>query len=96
MATDPRLLMLAPADNVAVLRDRVAPGERIAVAGREVEMPAALGLGHKLAVAPIAAGERVIKYGAPIGRAIADIAVGEHVHTHNLASDYTPTHGRGG
>lgn len=40
--------------------------------------------GHKHARVPIRAGEAVIKYGEVIGRATADIAVGEHVHTHNL------------
>lgn len=40
--------------------------------------------GHKHARVPIRAGEAVIKYGEVIGRATADIAVGELVHTHNL------------
>jgi hypothetical protein len=34
----------------------------------------------------------VLKYGAPIGSATADIAPGAHVHVHNMMSDYTPTH----
>ena len=40
--------------------------------------------GHKYARVPIKAGDAVIKYGEVIGIATADIAVGEHVHTHNL------------
>lgn len=40
--------------------------------------------GHKIALKDIAAGELVIKYGAPIGEATADITEGEWVHTHNL------------
>jgi (2R)-sulfolactate sulfo-lyase subunit alpha len=43
-------------------------------------------LGHKIALAPIAAGEKVVKYGESIGRATASIGPGEHVHTHNLKS----------
>ena len=43
--------------------------------------------GHKYALRPIAAGENVIKYGMPIGHATRDIAAGEHVHTHNLATN---------
>ena len=58
-----------------------------------------LSTGHKHALCPIAAGENVIKYGAPIGHATQDIAPGEWVHTHNLATNlsgqldytYTPT-----
>jgi hypothetical protein len=40
---------------------------------------------------PIAAGERVIKVGVPIGTATQAIAPGEHVHSHNLRSDYIAT-----
>ena len=68
----------------------------IAVAGLRVQVTGALGLGHKIARVAMARGDRVIKYGAPIGRASVPIAVGDHVHLHNLVSDYTPTHGRGG
>ncbi|MCC5982808.1 MAG: UxaA family hydrolase [Rhodobacteraceae bacterium] len=93
-ATDSRLLLLSPGDSVYVLRDQVAAGEVIAVQGRHVTVPVALGLGHKIARVAIAAGEKVIKYGAPIGSASTAIAPGEHVHLHNLRSDYTPTHSR--
>jgi hypothetical protein len=94
--TDARLLLLHPGDNVLVLRDQIAAGELIALEGERVRMQVALGLGHKLARRPIAAGEKVVKYGAPIGSATRAIALGEHVHTHNLRSDYTATHLRGG
>ena len=43
--------------------------------------------GHKYALRDIAEGENVIKYGQPIGHATADIKEGEHVHTHNLATN---------
>ena len=43
--------------------------------------------GHKYARRPIASGENVIKYGMPIGHATCDIAPGEHVHVHNLATN---------
>ena len=43
--------------------------------------------GHKYALCPIKAGENVIKYGSPIGHATSDIAVGEHVHTHNVKTN---------
>jgi altronate dehydratase len=52
-------------------------------------------LGHKIAARAIAAGEKIIKYGVPIGSATRAIAAGEHVHTHNLRSDYLPTFARG-
>lgn len=43
--------------------------------------------GHKYARRAIAEGENVIKYGMPIGHATRAIAVGEHVHVHNLATN---------
>ena len=49
-------------------------------------------LGHKLARRDIAAGEKIVKYDAPIGSATAAIRAGEHAHVHNIKSDYTPTY----
>ena len=43
--------------------------------------------GHKYARTDIKKGENVIKYGNPIGHATADIKAGEHVHTHNVATN---------
>lgn len=42
--------------------------------------------GHKVAVASIQIGERVIKYGEEIGQATGNIQIGDHVHIHNLDS----------
>lgn len=89
--TDARLLLLAPGDNVLVVRDQIEAGETFLVEGHAVRLPARLGLGHKVARAAIAQGGKVIKYGAPIGSATLDVAPGEHVHLHNMKSDYTPT-----
>ena len=50
-----------------------------------------LSTGHKYALQPIAKGENVIKYGFPIGHATADIAAGEWVHSHNLATNLEGT-----
>ncbi|MGQ0664597.1 MAG: UxaA family hydrolase [Pseudomonadota bacterium] len=41
-------------------------------------------LGHKIALTDIRKGDTVLKYGHDIGRAVAAIAKGRHVHTHNL------------
>jgi hypothetical protein len=90
--TDPRLMLLSPGDSVYVLRDQIAAGEAVMVDGNTVTFAGALGLGHKIARVAVAAGQQVIKYGAPIGRASRAIAPGDHVHLHNLISDYTPTY----
>ena len=90
--TDPRLMLLSPGDSVYVLRDQIAAGEAVMVDGNAVTFAGALGLGHKIARVAVATGQQVIKYGAPIGRASRAIAPGDHVHLHNLISDYTPTY----
>ena len=41
-------------------------------------------IGHKLAIKPLKANDTAIKYGVDIGRVVAPIAAGEHVHIHNL------------
>jgi len=93
--TDPRILVLAPQDNVGVAKTALRAGESPSIGGREVTLAESIEQGHKLAVAPIAAGQKVLKYGAPIGSATRDIEPGESVHTHNLKSDYLPTYARG-
>lgn len=93
--TTPRLLRLSPNDNVCVATRAIEPGERLTLAEGAVEATDRVPLGHKLAIAPIAAGEKIIKYGAPIGSATRDIAPGQHVHTHNVRSDYLPTYEMG-
>jgi (2R)-sulfolactate sulfo-lyase subunit alpha len=49
-----------------------------AVANQEVP------IGHKVALKDLAIGDTVIKYGQDIGRVVAPIKKGDHVHTHNL------------
>ena len=41
-------------------------------------------IGHKLALTDIAEGDTVIKYGHDIGRAVAPIKRGQHLHVHNV------------
>lgn len=41
-------------------------------------------IGHKIALADLAPGDTIIKYGQDIGRVVAPVKKGEHVHTHNL------------
>jgi (2R)-sulfolactate sulfo-lyase subunit alpha len=41
-------------------------------------------IGHKIALADLKMGDTVIKYGEDIGKVVAPIAKGAHVHTHNL------------
>ena len=85
-------LVHAPDDAVGVavrdispvpdVRGRVLGGDEILL-----EVVEAVPLGHKVALRDIPAGERVVEYGLPIGRATRDIAAGQHVHVHNLKGE---------
>ncbi len=88
---DARLLRLHPADNVLTVIATLEAGAEIVVGEARTVVPARLPVGHKVAAVAIPPGEKIVKYGAPIGSATRAIAVGEHVHTHNLQSDYLPT-----
>ena len=93
--TDARLLRLHSADNVLTVIATLEAGDSIRVGGTTVAVAVRVPIGHKVAARDIAAGERILKYGAPIGSATRAISTGEHVHTHNVQSDYIPTFARG-
>lgn len=80
-----RAIRVHDADNVATAIADIAAGEA-PFAASGVRASTDLGRGHKIALTPIARGGAVVKYGFPIGTATADIAPGEHVHSHNLAT----------
>ena len=41
-------------------------------------------IGHKVALSDLTTGDTAIKYGQDIGKIVANITKGEHVHTQNL------------
>lgn len=86
------VLLLAPGDNIAVAASELPAGTQREVAGVRIVLEHQVDVGHKFAVKRIAKGERVIKYGAPIGVATQDIEPGQYVHLHNVTSDYIPTY----
>ncbi len=85
------LLQLHPADTVGCLPCSLPAGATVTHEGRTWQLDDALGLGHKIALIKTQTGEKVIKFGMAIGSASRDIEAGEHVHLHNLRSDYLPT-----
>lgn len=83
-------------DNVAtILSNDIKKGMTIPVVfdGQEQQITVSADIphGHKVAIRPIKKGETIWKYGLSIGVAMVDIAVGEHVHIHNIE----PVRGRG-
>ena len=88
---DERALLMHEDDSVATALADLDAGETFEHDGAAVELREDVPFGHKVAVAPIEAGETVRKYGEVIGRATERIEPGEWVHTHNCES----TRGRG-
>ena len=70
-------------DNVAVALKNLKQGETVDRITILQDIP----MGHKIALCDIKNGEKVIKYGYPIGSAKEDIKRGGHIHSHNLKSD---------
>ncbi|WP_420842096.1 UxaA family hydrolase [Gulosibacter hominis] len=78
-------------DAVAVAVRDIEPGEvsvafldgspSVTVAARHP-----IPLGHKVALANVASGDKVTEYSLPIGLATQDITKGDYVHTHNVRS----------
>ncbi len=87
----PHLLVHDAKDNVGVVvvEDLKAGTNMLCVithdnSSFELEAKADVPIGHKIALADIKAGDTAIKYGEDIGKFVADVEKGGHVHTHNL------------
>jgi altronate hydrolase len=79
-STTPRTIRLHPSDNVVVAVDPIRAGTVL----EGVTAAALVSRGHKLAVAAIAPGDPVRKFGQVIGFASKPIAPGDWVHEHNV------------
>ena len=87
-----KYIRIHPSDNILVVIVAIHPGEKISCEGNEIATKEFISIGHKMALMKIKCGEKVIKYGLPIGSATKDIFPGEHVHVHNIKSDYIRTY----
>lgn len=81
-------------DNVLVCCQSVRAGTSIPINGQQCEMLVDIDVGHKIANTNIKKDHKIIRYGVSIGSAITNIKMGEHVHLHNMKSDYIPSHTR--
>jgi altronate hydrolase len=73
-------LRLHPADDVVIARSQILGGAVI----EGIPVRGLIPPGHKIALRALEAGQAVRRYNQIIGFASRPIAVGEHVHTHNL------------
>lgn len=87
----PQLLVHSRKDNVGVVvvEDLQPSTDMLAVVTEDnsdfrITSVQAVPIGHKVALRDLKVGDTVIKYGEDIGKVVAPIAKGEHVHTHNL------------
>jgi hypothetical protein len=88
-------ILLHPDDNVLVCCRAVRAGEQFNIGENEtVRVLDDIELGHKLARRALSEGDKVIKYGAPIGSMTAAVPAGRWVHLHNMKSDYISAHTR--
>jgi len=81
------VLLIHPADNVAIALRRLAAGTTVDAGGTSVTLAADIPCGHKFARVALGAGEPVRKFGQPIGSATQAIPAGAWVHTHNVRTN---------
>jgi len=71
-------------DNVAIAMRNIEKGEAVVVNGeRLLDAAGDVEAGHKIALASMAAGGKVYRYGEPIVEATCAVNQGEWVHVHN-------------
>ena len=87
----PQLLVHNPKDNVGVVvvEGLTAGTKMLCVvtldnSSFELEAKHDVPIGHKIALKDIKNGDTAVKYGEDIGKFVADVKTGEHVHVHNL------------
>ena len=87
-----KAIRLAETDNVATLLEDAAKGQTIEIISDcnepfgEVTLLQAITFGNKVAIRPFTKGDELLKAGCPVGRAIADIPIGQLVHVQNIRS----------
>lgn len=94
MSTHASFILLHGDDNVLVCRARAEAGETVTVDDTVLTLSTTIDVGHKIARHNLAVGDKIYKYGAPIGSMTTDAKAGDHIHMHNMQSDYIKTHTR--
>jgi (2R)-sulfolactate sulfo-lyase subunit alpha len=87
----PHVLAHSPKDNVAVVvvEGLKAGTDALGVTTENnstftVDVKDDIPIGHKVALKDFAVGDTVIKYGQDVGKIVAAVKKGRHVHTQNL------------
>ncbi|MGX1930958.1 UxaA family hydrolase [Flagellimonas sp. 2504JD4-2] len=86
------LIKLAEKDNVLVSCVDIKAKEIISYGDDKYLIDENISFGHKVALRDINKGDPIIKFNTVIGTATEDIKQGQHVHVHNIKSNFIPTY----
>jgi len=97
-----KAIILKAGDDVAVAKGRLNVDTVLEYCGKQIRVNRDIPAGHKVALNAVQRGNPIRRYGQIIGFASCNIAVGDHVHDHNVgwkeflreyefACDATPT-----
>jgi len=87
MTTKQPLIQIHSTDNVWIALENLGKGQSVDLGEHTLFLKEDIGRGHKVAIRTILIGENVVKYGFPIGRAVAQIESGTLVHSHNVKTN---------
>lgn len=85
------LIRIHPADNVAVALMPLQAGTQVEVDGVPLVLATDIPAGHKVALAPLAEGTEVVKYGAPIGHVRHVVACGSLLDHRDIQTNLSGT-----
>lgn len=88
ISTGADALVMDERDHVATAIKDLEAGQRVTYLKQEqvyeLVLLDAIAFGHKIAIANMAPGTDVRKYGEIIGRTTVEVLAGQHVHVHNV------------
>lgn len=89
-----QFILLHEDDSILVCTSTTPAGSKVMINGAAHFLAGDILLGHKIARVALSIGDPVLRYGIKIGSMTAGANPGDHIHSHNLKSDYIPAHGR--
>lgn len=89
-----QFILLHEKDNILVCARAGPAGTVVCIDNMEFVLAREIQLGHKIARVALVEGDKIFRCGIAIGSMTAPAQPGDHIHSHNLKSDYIPAHGR--